>query len=172
MGAAMEIDAGIDAGQFEQLLRAHDQRLRGLAFRMLGDRAAMDDVLQEAYLKAWRGLGSFRGEAAIGTWLYRIVSSCCLDHLRRRTRRGEVALEEAPERMTAAIEALAGRLDLAAALDQLSPDHRLVVLLVDVDGFSYDDAAAILGVAPGTVASRLNRAHHALRLLLRKDGER
>lgn len=166
---AVETDQGFGVDGFEAMLREHDARMRALAFRMLGDRSAMDDVLQEAYLKAWRSLGSFRGDASFSTWLYRIVTTCCLDHHRSRARRPEIDLDAAVEAEVAGLDALAGRLDLATALDRLSPDHRAAVLLVDVEGLSYDEAAVALDVAPGTVASRLNRSHHALRLLLTKE---
>lgn len=165
----------IDASRFEAIVRQHDDRLRALAYRMLGDRAAMDDALQEAYLKAWRGLGEFRGEAAIGSWLYRIVTTTCLDHLRRRARRhGYEVLDDDSD-----ASALLGsrpegsgpgeRLELAEALARLLPGYRAVVLLVDVHGFGYDEVGAMLGIAPGTVGSRLNRAHAALRPLLAAD---
>ncbi len=162
----------IDARRFEAIVRQHDERLRALAYRMLADRAAMDDALQEAYLKAWRGLGSFRGEAAIGTWLYRIVTTTCLDHLRRRARRQDHEVTEDDPEGSALLAPSAGsagpgaRLELAEALGHLAPGHRVVVLLVDVHGFGYEEVGAMLGVAPGTVGSRLSRAHQALRLLL------
>lgn len=162
-------DEGVDVDRFEAIVRQHDDRLRALAFRMLGDRSAMDDALQEAYLKAWRGLGAFRGEAAVGTWLYRIVTTTCLDQLRRRARReGHEVLDDDPDRIASAL--LPGpsgqRLELSEALSRLTPDHRAVVLLVDVHGFGYEEVGLMLGVAPGTVGSRLTRAHQALRQLL------
>jgi RNA polymerase sigma-70 factor, ECF subfamily len=76
-----------DGGAFTELVRVHDARLRGLAYRLLGSRDAMDDVLQEAYVKAFRSLPRFRGDAEVGTWLHRIVANCCTDELRRAKRR-------------------------------------------------------------------------------------
>lgn len=170
----MRTGEGIGADRFEAIVRQHDERLRALAHRMLGDRAAMDDVLQEAYLKAWRGLGDFRGEAAIGSWLYRIVTTTSLDHLRRRARRqGHELLDDAdgPVMLPAASDGIGpgARLELADALGHLTPGQRAVVLLIDVHGFGYDEVGAMLGIAPGTVGSRLNRAHLALRHLLDDD---
>ncbi|MEZ5412594.1 MAG: RNA polymerase sigma factor [Acidimicrobiales bacterium] len=165
----------IDASRFEAIVRQHDERLRALAYRMLGDRTAMDDALQEAYLKAWRGLGDFRGEAAIGSWLYRIVTTTCLDHLRRRARRqGHEVLDDDSEASALPGSGPGGagvgeRLELNEALARLAPGHRAVVLLVDVHGFGYHEVGAMLGIAPGTVGSRLNRAHQALRHLLAPD---
>ncbi len=162
----------IDASRFEAIVRQHDDRLRALAYRMLGDRGAMDDALQEAYLKAWRGLGAFRGEAAIGSWLYRIVTTTCLDHLRRQARRQgrEVVGDDDVDGPAGVPGGGPGeRLELADSLRRLAPDHRAVVLLVDVHGFGYEEVGAMLGIAPGTVGSRLNRAHQVLRRLLAGD---
>jgi RNA polymerase sigma-70 factor (ECF subfamily) len=151
-----------DAAAFGLLLRAADESHRRLAFRLLGDRQSMDDVLQEAYVRAFRALPQFRGGSAFGTWLYRIVYNACLDELRRSRR--EVALGELPgEDSPGDIE---DRLDLEAALAALPPELRAVVLLVDAEGLSYDEAAEVLGVAPGTIGSRLNRARAALRAAL------
>jgi RNA polymerase sigma-70 factor (ECF subfamily) len=155
-----------DVAAFETLLARHDRGLRALAYRMLGTAAAMDDVLQEAYVRAFRGLDGFDGRAAFRTWLYRIVANACLDELRRTARRPQVGLDEAAERSDPGAEipeTSAQRLDLAAALDRLDPDLRLVVLMVDAEGFSYDEVSAVLGIPAGTVASRLSRARAALR---------
>jgi RNA polymerase sigma-70 factor (ECF subfamily) len=150
-----------DAQAFTALVRRHDDALRALAFRLLGDRAAMDDALQEAYVRAYRSLGTFEGRSGFGTWLYRIVYRTCVDELRRRGRDELASLELAatPD----ASSSVAARVDLAAALAALPPELRASVLLVDAQGFSYDEAAEILGIPAGTVASRLNRARAALR---------
>jgi RNA polymerase sigma-70 factor, ECF subfamily len=157
-----------DAGAFGLLLRDADESHRRLAFRLLGDRQLMDDVLQDAYVRAFRALPGFRGRAAFGTWLYRIVYNACLDELRRGRARREVALEE--ERSGSTADDVEERLDLAAALARLPVELRVVVLLVDAEGLSYEEAAEVLGVAPGTIGSRLNRARAALRAALATDG--
>jgi RNA polymerase sigma-70 factor, ECF subfamily len=152
---------------FAQLVAEHDRPLRALAFRLLGDREAMDDVLQEAYTKAFRALPRFRGEAAAGTWLYRIVYNTCLDHLRRERRAAELPLESAPEPSAPDPgESAAQRERLAAALRALAPDQRAAVLLVDAEGFDYPTAARVLGVRVGTLASRLSRGRASLRRAL------
>lgn len=148
------------------MIRHYDAGLRALAFRLLGDRERMDDALQEAYVKAFRGLPRFRGRARVGTWLYRIVYNACLDELRRPAHRREVPLEDelapsAPGGDPASVVARRG--DLAAALAALAPEERAAVLLVDAQGFDYAEAARILAVPQGTIASRLNRARAALR---------
>ena len=153
--------------EFERLVRDHDLELRRLAYRLLGDRDRMDDVLQEAYLKAYRALPRFRGEAAVGTWLYRIVYNACVDAGRRS--RDVVALDSVRELADPAptpFEATFERRRLAAALGALSAEDRAAVLLVDAQGFDYGAAAEVLGVPPGTIGSRLNRARRILRRAL------
>lgn len=171
-GDTLERARAGDPAAFADLLKTHDPGLRALAFRLLGDRSQMDDVLQDAYLKAYRSLPRFEGDSAVGTWLYRIVYNACIDDLRARARRPVVPLSDAPAGL-ASVEGHEARLSdrsaLAAALDRLSEDQRAVVLLVDAEGFDYAAAADVLGVAPGTVASRLSRAHAALRLEMGVD---
>lgn len=151
-------------------LRQCDSRMRALAYSVLGSADQMDDVLHDAYLKAFRARARFRGESSFATWLGAIVHRCCLDHLRRRSRRpadlvdattfDELAAPGHPE------GAADTRLDVAAALQRLTPDHRAIVVLVDLHGTTLADAAGILGVPQGTAASRLNRARAALRSVL------
>jgi RNA polymerase sigma-70 factor (ECF subfamily) len=129
----------------------------------------MDDVLQEAYVKAYRALPRFRGDSKLGTWLYRIAYNACLDELERSRRvvqlpLGEVA-EPADPRSSVA-ETVASRRDLAAALAALAPEDRAAVVMVDAHGLAYRDAGDVLGVPEGTIASRLNRARAALRRTL------
>jgi RNA polymerase sigma-70 factor, ECF subfamily len=153
-----------DAGAFVLLLRESDESHRRLAFRLLGDRQRLDDVLQEAYVSAFRALPTFGERASFGTWLYRIVYNACLDELRRGRARREVPLEE--WRGAVAADRVDERLDLEAALASLRVDLRAVVLLVDAAGLSYDEAAEVIGVPVGTIGSRLNRARDALRAAL------
>jgi RNA polymerase sigma-70 factor (ECF subfamily) len=140
-----------------------------LAYRLTGDRDLMDDVLQEVYLRAFRALPNLRGPQALRPWLYRTVYNACMDQLRRRRRSREVSLsdvQEQPDPAPELGELVAGRLDLAAALVALSPEMRAAVLLVDAEGLSYEETGAIIGVPPGTVASRLSRARAILRQTL------
>jgi RNA polymerase sigma-70 factor, ECF subfamily len=167
-----------DAAAFTEVVRHYDGRLRALAFRLLGDRTAMDDALQDAYVKAFRALPQFRGDSALGTWLYRITYRACVDHQRRESRQQVLPWPGAgPElsRRSAAGAAepsatAAARVDLVRALSALPVDQRAAVLLVDAEGLDYGTAAAVLGVAPGTIASRLSRARAALRTAL-AEGE-
>lgn len=141
-----------DRDRFETILDRHHRRLRRVVVGMIGDPNRVDDVLQEAYLKAYRRLPKrFANEAHEATWIYRVVYRCCLDELRRGRRN-----RESPQ---AEIHAVArARLDVAEALAELGPQDRAVLLLVDLLGFGYEDAAAILRVPRGTVASRLSVA--------------
>lgn len=156
-----------DRDAFGSLIRQHDVSMRRLAFGLVGDRGGMDDALQEAYLRAYRGLPAFHGDAAFGTWLYRIVYRTCLDELRRR--RPVSALDEAAELpdTRAGPEMLASsRRDIDAAMAQLSTEMRAAVWLIDGEGLSYEEAAAVLGVPAGTIASRVSRARVQLRRAL------
>lgn len=162
-----------DVAAFERLLRGHDDRLRALAYRMMGDRAAMDDALQDAYVRAFRGIGRFRGDAAFATWMHRIVATTCLDHLRRRKRWSEcTSPSDEPDIAPAGGhvrdpgDAVSRQLDLRRALGRLPADQRAALLLVDGEGFSYHEAGEALGVPAGTVSSRITRARRAMRELL------
>jgi RNA polymerase sigma-70 factor (ECF subfamily) len=158
-----------DREAFAALIRRHDRGLRGLAYRLLGDRERMDDALQEAYLRAFRALPRFRGAADLGTWLYRIAYNACLDELESARRSAALSLEDAPERgdgRPELAESLSARKDLAEALAELAPPDRAAVLLVDAQGFDYASAGHVLGVPAGTIASRLNRARRSLRRAL------
>lgn len=161
-----------DAEAFERLLRACDHQMQGLAIRLLGSRSAMDDALQDAYVKAYRHLGRFEAGAPFGPWLRTIVRRTCLDHLRSLSRRREVDLHAVPEPSATTAEpgSRLGDADLVRrALAALPGDQRAVVVLVDAEGLSYGEAAELLGIAEGTVASRLNRARAEMRRVLRAD---
>jgi len=158
-----------DHEAFAILVRHYDPQLRALAYRLLGSRDRMDDALQEAYVKAFRALPRFRGQSQLGTWLHRIVFNVCLDELGRLRRAETVPLEDAPEPLAPGpdhADLLAGREQLSDALATLAPHDRAAVLLIDSQGFDYAAAAEVLGIPPGTVASRLNRARAALRRAL------
>lgn len=156
------------------LVRHYDPGLRALAFRLLGSRERMDDALQEAYVRAYRALPRFRGDAKLATWLYRIVYNACLDELERARRGGLVLVPDLPDEADPAPEpgeAAARRDELARALAGLPPEQRAAVLLVDAQGFTYRAAGRILGVPEGTVASRLSQARAVLRAALEDEEE-
>jgi len=167
----VELARAGDRAAFSALVQRHDERMRGLAYKMLADRDAMDDVLQEAYVKAYRALGRFKAGSNFGTWLYRITYNACIDELRRRKRAPmspddpvePASARPGPERVVSAAETV------RRALAELPTDQRVTVVLVDGEGFDHREAAEILGVAPGTVASRLHRARAALRRVLGEE---
>ena len=155
-----------DQRAFIAILRHYDRRLRLIAFRLLGDRQLMDDALQDVALKAFRALPGFRGQASVGTWLYRIAYTTCLDYLRRTHPLELMPVDELPEPAVPAADTaeVVGERDLLARrLARLTPEQRLAVLLVDQEGFDYRTAGRILGIPPGTVGSRLCAAHAVLR---------
>jgi len=165
-----------DRQDFTALVRRHDSRLRAVAYKLLGgDRARMDDVMQDAYLRAFRSYADFRGEAAVNTWLHRIVYNACIDELRRSRRRPQLHHVDGGEYETASTHAGPERVVTARdlvmrALATLPPDQRATLLLVDSEGFDHTEVAEILSVAPGTVASRLSRARTHMRRALGEEG--
>jgi RNA polymerase sigma-70 factor (ECF subfamily) len=161
-----------DADAFMELIRPFDREHRALAYGILGDRHRMDDALQEAYLKAYRGLSGFDGRAAIGTWLYRIVYNACLDELRRGGRVVHLPLETVSH-LAAPSEtwgAATSREGLVQALRSLPAELRAIVLLIYAQGLDYEAVSEIMGIPVGTVASRLHRARAILRSALDPDG--
>ena len=159
-----------DSDAFAALVAQHERRLQALACRLLGRPDLVEDALQEAYVRAFRGLSRFRGQADFGTWLYRITYNVCMDELRRR-RRQAVSVDSGQDRPAVPdapdpADFCAERHALAAALARLTTRERSAVVLVDGYGMGYVQAAEILGVAPGTVGSRVFRARGALRQAL------
>ena len=150
---------------FEELVRSYQHRVFGVALRMLGSRAEAEDIAQEVFLRAHRALRDFRGEARLSTWLYGVASNLCLNRLasaeRKRMRHDEEALMRAPSD-TADATAAMERSELEAALRQaiaeLPEERRIVVVLRDLEGLSYEEIAQALAVELNTVRSRLHRA--------------
>ena len=156
--------------EFEELLRTHDRAVRSVAYRIVGD--DVDDVLQAAYMKAFEQRASFRGESSMGTWLHTIVYRTALDHLRSGRRRQATQHRASTETSIAdSSDAVADRMAVEEALADLPVEHRVALLLVDGQGMSYDNAAQVLGVANGTVASRVHRARNAMRAALNREDE-
>jgi RNA polymerase sigma-70 factor, ECF subfamily len=156
-----------DPDAFGTLVRRHQDRLWAVALRTLGDREEAADALQDALLSAYRRAATFRGESAVTTWLHRVVVNACLDRVRRRAARPVSPL---PAREIADARddhaATDTRLDVRAALDALPDYQRAALVLVDLHGMSVAEAAAVLGVAEGTVKSRCARGRAALVPLL------
>jgi RNA polymerase sigma-70 factor (ECF subfamily) len=158
-----------DQDAFAELVRRHRDRLWAVALRTLGDREEAADAVQDALISAYRAAGSFRGDSAVTTWLHRVVVNACLDRIRRRRSRPTVPLPD-DDILDPAPDA-AGRvetaLDIDAALATLPLEQRAALVLVDMQGWSVEEAARILGVAPGTIKSRCARGRAKVLPLLR-----
>ncbi len=163
---------------FNQIVERYQSQVFNVAARIVGDRVAAEDVTQEAFISAYRAIGRFRGGSLRG-WLLRIVSNASYDHLRavRRapTQSLDLAMEspgfsppvarESPEREAERSELAA---EIQRAILELPKDQRTVVVLVDVQGLSYEEAAEATGASLGTVKSRLSRARSRAREILTK----
>lgn len=158
-----------DHAAFTEIVDRYEPHLRALVCHVIQDRDQVEDVLQDALLRAYRALPAFRGNAALGTWLHRIAYTTSLEHARRRARLREAPESAAAERASSAPDMgddLALREVVARALTALSAEQRLTLLLVDREGLDYREVAAIMGVSAGTVCSRLVRARARLRMAL------
>jgi RNA polymerase sigma-70 factor (ECF subfamily) len=142
---------------------------------MIGSVDDAEDLLQEVFLQAHRKLSGFRGDSALGTWLYRLTMNHCLDHLRARqvrmSRATESLDEEGAEEPTApapVVSAVVSRLDLERAIKMLPDGARAAFLLHDVEGFEHREIAQILGISEGTSKSQVHKARMKLRMILRR----
>ncbi|WP_246197074.1 RNA polymerase sigma factor SigM [Ornithinibacter aureus] len=159
---------------FGELFRRHRDRMYAVAIRTTSNRELAADAVQEAFISAFRRADAYRGEAAVTTWLHRIVVNACLDRLRREkaaVRRagdlGELDLPDPRDHHSAA----EARHIVHAALAKLPEGQRLALVLIDMQGLSVTEAAVVLGVAEGTVKSRCFRGREALAELIgRPDG--
>lgn len=172
-----------DLESFNRLVEHYQVQVYNLALRMLRHPAMAEDVTQETFLSAFRGLGSYKG-GNFRAWLFRIAVNACKDALRREARRPATSLDRSWEEGEASVdvtdpgmgpEEYALRHEqqrvLADLLRELPPDQRAVVVLSDVQGLSYEEVAHVTGEALGTVKSRLSRGRARLRDLLRSQGE-
>jgi RNA polymerase sigma-70 factor (ECF subfamily) len=162
-----------DERAFAHLLRLHQDRVYDLLVRMLGDRAEAEDVTQEVFLAFHRALPAFRGDSKISTWLFRIAKNHCLNRLKYLGRRGadrhveieaadDPSRDEGPERPDRALERRRQDERVQAAIAALPEEQRLVVVLREIEGLSYEEIADVLEQPEGTVKSRLHRARLAL----------
>lgn len=163
-----------DPQAFETLVTRHSQRLWAVALRTMRNPEEAADALQDAYISAFRRADSFRGDAAVTTWLHRIVVNACLDRIRRNKVRRTDPLPDNPDRAVELgivvdsdeLEVKERRADIASALGQINADQRAALVLVDMEGYSVEEAAQILGCAVGTVKSRCSRGRARLVPLL------
>lgn len=164
-----------DPEAFSELVRRHRDRLWAVALRTLGDREEAADALQEAFVSAYRAAHTFRGQAAVTTWLHRITVNACLDRIRKAKSRPAAPTPE-PERLESLLEPHESaevpverqdlRRELRAALAELSEEQRAALVLVDMQGYPVAEAAEILGTPVGTIKSRCARGRARLLPLL------
>ena len=175
---------GGDANAFETLVLEYEKNVYNIALRMMGNSEDAADMTQEAFIKAYNSLQSFRGDSKFSVWLYRIVSNVCLDFLRSKNRRPTVSLSvedddgedaqldvadesQSPELL---LDRKLTRDSVRRGLDSLPPDYRQILLLREIQGLSYDEIAQALSLEVGTVKSRIFRARKRLCAFLIDDG--
>lgn len=174
---------GGDTEAFSELVTRYEKTVYNLALRMVGDRSDAADMAQEAFVKAWTNLPSYRGESRFSAWLYRITTNVCLDFLRHKSRRPQVSLStsdddeerqlDIPDHKSMPEELLMKKLGMEAVhrgLERLPPKHRQILVMRELGGLSYSEIAAQLSLEEGTVKSRIFRARKNLCAFLLGDG--
>ena len=166
-----------DAQAFAELVKAYQGPVYRLALGMGLSPHDAEEVAQETFVAAWRGLPNFRGDSKFFTWLYQLTHHAAIDFLRREKRHGNtVELAERPEisgeenRPEEIVEQQGDREAVAAAMQELTPEYREILLLRYMQELDYDEIAAVLAVPTGTVKSRLNRAKAQLKEILLRQG--
>ncbi len=171
-----------DNDSFEKLVRKYERLVATCAYSVVGNTEDALDVSQEAFLKAYKSIASFKGDSEFSTWLYRIAKNCALDFIRRK-KDAAISINSSgdegngfdlpdesknsnPEK--AALENEKTRL-LYGAIEKLSDEHKEILLLRDINGYSYDEISNMLGIEQGTVKSRIFRAREALKKILSKE---
>lgn len=157
-----------DTAAFGEIYRRHRDRMWAVAVRTCGDRELAADAVQEGFIAAFRRASSYRGDAAVTTWLHRIVVNACLDRLRRLKPTNDISdyeLSDGRDAQGSVVTQIAVR----EALQRLPEGQRLALVLVDMHGLSVAEAAATLGVAEGTIKSRCARGRAALAKILGLD---
>ncbi|HZW50163.1 MAG TPA: sigma-70 family RNA polymerase sigma factor [Bacillota bacterium] len=170
-----------DVEAFEQLVHLYEKRVYQLAYRMAANPDDALEMTQEIFLKLYRSLDTFRGESTFNTWLYRLATNACLDFLRKRQRVEKASAfslnqldmfekETEPKDAAPLPQDLLERSDLQSlvqeALKLLSPEHKLILILCDIENKSYDEIAVLLQCQLGTVKSRIFRARSALKQIV------
>jgi RNA polymerase sigma-70 factor (ECF subfamily) len=163
-------DGDIDA--FEDLIRAYEKKIYSIAYNMMNSREDAQDVTQETVLKIFRSLSMFNGKSTFSAWIYKVTTNTCLDELRKRkhtllsiekmSEDGVQFRDDAYTSEELLTQKLLGQ-RISAEIDTLSPDYKLMIVLRDVQGMSYQQIAEITGISIGTVKSRINRARRQLR---------
>ena len=179
----LRVRAG-DTDAFEALVLEHQNKVYSLALRMVGNEEDARDMAQEAFIRAFNSLASFRGESKFSVWLYRLTSNICIDFLRGRAKRrtaslnwededgeeGELEIPDERFSPEARLERTELRESVRRGLDSLSPEYREILLLREINGLSYDEISRALSLEEGTVKSRIFRARKKLSEFLIREG--
>ncbi|MCK9216763.1 MAG: sigma-70 family RNA polymerase sigma factor [Firmicutes bacterium] len=171
-----------DIDAFEELIKNYEKKAYNIAYRIMNNEEDAKDMTQEALIKIYKSIKNFRQESTFSTWIYRIVTNVCLDELRKRKKSETIPLEintegekgtmrfeigadeETPEDLYEQVEL---RQVIFNMINSLKEDYRTVIILRDMQGFSYEEISIILGCSLGTIKSRINRARNALKDKLR-----
>lgn len=165
-----------DGKALEELLFAYEKRVYNIACRFMGNESDAFDMAQESLIKIYRGIASFKGESSLSSWVYRITVNTCMDGLRKR-KNAPISLEysiekgvpfedvctETPETQALSLERAE---DIQRAINVLADNYKAVIVMRDIDGFSYEEISQMLKISVGTVKSRINRGRQKLRELL------
>jgi RNA polymerase sigma-70 factor (ECF subfamily) len=175
-----------DIEAFEQLIEGCQKKVFNIAFRMLGNYDDASELAQEVFLKAYKSIKNFKGDSLFNTWIYKVTTNACLDEIRKRKNKKVVSLDEDVEiggnEIKRQIKDDSPGPELAAednelkravkdSINMLSEEYRTVIVLRDIQGFSYEEIANIIKCPEGTVKSRINRARQALKKILQKKKE-
>ena len=175
-----------DLDAFSELVLQYEKKAFSFAFRMLKDSAEAEDATQEAFLRVFDKINTFREDSSFSTWFYTILNNICLDILRKQSRavetvsihqsdsendEYELQLEDTTQSPHDKLQKKEAQKLLNTALLSLSEEHRAVIILRDINGFEYDEIAKILNISLGTVKSRISRARQALGKILENNRE-
>lgn len=174
-----------DISAFEELISSYTKPLLNYIYRYVKNQADAEDILQETYIKVYNSLKTFEGNSSFKTWLYRIATNLCIDFLRKNkkndqnlslsqtTEDGEYELQIPDNTFSPEIytKKNAAQAALMSAMETLSREHRTIITLRDIEGFSYDEIAEATNTTVGTVKSRINRARSHLKKILEKNKE-
>lgn len=174
-----------DIGAFEELMSVYYSKVYNICYRLLNNTEDAYEQAQETFIKAFKYIKDFKGNCAISTWLYRIATNVCLDFIRKNKKKKTVSIEQStfedlqlkdslvsnipgPEKVA---ETNAQRKAIKEAMDKMNEKNRLIIILRDFMGLSYDEISETMKIPVGTVKSRISRARKELRELLCKDKE-
>ncbi|MCL2838429.1 MAG: sigma-70 family RNA polymerase sigma factor [Oscillospiraceae bacterium] len=174
-----------DVRAFEQLVEEYQQSVFNLAYRMIGNHEDAADMAQEAFIKAYFNLSKFKGNSKFSTWIYRIATNSCLDEIKKRKKTPTYSMSDSIEieegEITREIEDKSSNIEenfereeqlkmVNKAIGRLQENHRIIIIMRDVNNMSYEEIAEILKCSTGTVKSRISRARTILHDFLKEDG--